>query len=217
MMEDHIRFTRTHQRDSHGLETFKFTAYKNGEEIGHILGRSGLAGCQKFRGYDDPRSTPGCAEPLPEAVYDMGAPEIEAKGGEGWPAGIDGHWIPLTAQKRYRLVGGRGAFGAHPDGAGPGSLGCTVTRSVGDWKRLAQWWKEGLRTLVVDHGLGKVPPLPELPPSPQFNTARVELDGKVIGSALLVDGVSYASMSVVAAITGKKMKWKAKTKTVSLE
>lgn len=213
-MNDQIRMTPVGTREPSGFRVFRYTLYREGREVDHLFGRSGLASHQTLRGHKDKKSKPGCAEPLPEAVYHLGYPEYEPDY-ETWPEGLDDRWMALTPSRSTPLVGGRGAFGAHPDGAAPGSLGCAATYTQSDWEKMAEWRREGQLLFIVDHGLGLVPALPPVPPAAEYPTANIELDGKLVGTGLIIDGKVYPAATAVAAMLGLKIEgWDGKTKTV---
>lgn len=217
-MKNHIRFTNTGKREPAGFRVFQFTAYKDGKEVGRLSGRSGQAAWQLLRGYNDPRSTPGCGEPLPEGEYNLGLPEREAggPGAQGWAAGLNGRWMPLTP--RQTLVGDRGDFGCHPDGAAPGSLGCTVTYSNESWEEVVRWRTElGLSLFVVDYGLGLVEPLKDAPPPEEPRAKVLDEHGTEIGGALLINGVAYPDMKTLAALCEVKLRWDGAAKTITVK
>jgi hypothetical protein len=131
--------------------------------------------------------------------------------------------MPLTPLDR--LVGGRSAFEIHPDAnrlTSPGSAGCPCTITTEDWGRVAYWVAElKARTFYVDWGLGKVRlpaghKLDSAESEPSTKTTTVNLDGKKIGEALLIDGTSYLSAVTVAKLLGLGHAWDAKTKTLEL-
>lgn len=214
-MKDHIRFTDTGTREPSGARIFRLTAYKSGREVAHVLARSGLAYAQTLRHHADPKAKPRSAEPIPEGVYSIGQPETDA-GSWGKP-GLAGHWMSIPPHPDYPLVGGRSAFGIHPDGAAPGSLGCTVTRTVADWRRVRYWREKlGLDTLIVDYGFGKVPKLDNPPVPAEYPTVPVMMDGAVVGKALIIDGTSYPSMALLAKLMCKQLSWDSDENTVIL-
>ncbi len=99
---------------------------------------SGQPGKQNFRLPNDPKSYPGCMEPLPQGKYTIGniswaAGKDNYKGSHG--AGLGPVWVPLTAQ----FNDDRSAFGLHLDeniSISPGSAGCIVFASIQDLTKL---------------------------------------------------------------------------------
>lgn len=134
-----------------GLSALKLVI---GEESFSVA--SGARVAQTFRRPTDPRSTPGCLEPIPQGRYAIG--DIEFANGKdnyegSWGAGLGPVWVALDAE----FSDDRGSFGFHHDhniGSSPGSAGCVVFRSVSDLKRfVAALRKHDPKTLVVDWGL----------------------------------------------------------------
>lgn len=114
---------------------------------------SGARGAQAFRKPADPRSVPGCLEPIPEGRYSIG--DIEFAGGKdnyeaSWGAGLGPVWVPINAT----FADDRSAFGFHLDSnssVAGGSAGCVVFRDMADLKRfVAALRKHDPRILVVD-------------------------------------------------------------------
>lgn len=89
---------------------------------------SGAKNCQVLRKPNDPRSTAGNREPIPQGVYRIG--DIEWANGKdnynaSWGPGLGPVWVALSAQ----FSDDRSAFGMHLDENidwAPGSAGCVV-------------------------------------------------------------------------------------------
>jgi len=117
---------------------------------------SGARGAQTLRRPQDPRSTPGNLEPIPQGRYVIGAIEF-ANGKDNyegsWGHGLGPMWVGLDAE----FSDDRGAFGFHQDhniGGSPGSAGCVVFRNVSDLKRfVAALRKHKPKHLSVEWGL----------------------------------------------------------------
>lgn len=98
---------------------------------------SGARGAQVLRRPQDPRSTPGNLEPIPQGRYRIG--DIQFANGKdnyegSFGAGLGPVWVGLDAD----FSDDRGAFGFHLDsniGSSPGSAGCVVFRDLSDLKR----------------------------------------------------------------------------------
>ena len=117
---------------------------------------SGARGAQTLRRPQDPRSTPGNLEPIPQGRYVIGAIEF-ANGKDNyegsWGHGLGPMWVGLDAE----FSDDRGAFGFHQDhniGGSPGSAGCVVFRNVSDLKRfVSALRKHKPKHLSVEWGL----------------------------------------------------------------
>src|SRR5690606_20421113 len=119
----------------------------------------------------------------------------------------------------------RRAFGFHWDenrSTAPGSAGCVVFATkadVGEFVRQSR--RHDPRQLVVDHGLGKVPKAPGAIKKPvqtkeTFPLAGVTLNGSPIGTAVIIDGVTYPTMATVCNLLGASLEWDGKTKTLNV-
>ena len=117
---------------------------------------SGARGAQTLRRPQDPRSTPGNLEPIPQGRYKIGSIEF-ASGKDNyegtWGNGLGPVWVGLDAE----FSDDRGAFGFHIDqniGASTGSAGCVVFRDVPDLKRfVAALRKHNPSVLSVEYSL----------------------------------------------------------------
>ena len=214
-LSKHIRFRpKKHsngslQKEPNGLIKFTFDIIEDGELLESIDGCSGLGDYQRLRAYDDKNAKPGSAEPLPEGIYNIGPDEYDKAG--IWPAGLAGRWMDLLPAKGFALAGGRSAFGLHPDGNAPGSLGCACPYTISRWERVVQWWHKGFKILVVDHGLGKVPKINKVT---KEETGVVELDGQIIGKVMIHEGTSYMSATAIAKLLKVNLVWDNKSKVL---
>lgn len=118
---------------------------------------SGAPGRQNFRRPQDPRSSPGNLEPIPQGVYRFeGSPDfvngVDSYEGS-WGSGLGPVWHGLSAT----FSDDRGNFGIHEDGNigfAQGSAGCVVFSSLSDLKKyVAAWRKFRPETLEVNWGL----------------------------------------------------------------
>jgi lysozyme len=109
---------------------------------------SGQPNAQKFRLASDPKSVPGCMEPIPQAIYRLGNLEVGDFGN-----GIGKNWVSIDPVKTMK----RGAFGFHIDeniSTFPGSAGCVVFSSYNDLNRFVEAKnKFNVTELVVDWGI----------------------------------------------------------------
>lgn len=214
------------QTELGGLVIFKLQLMHPEVRGKFVYVNSGQASNQKFRAHDDPKAKPGSYEPLPEGRYAISDP-IYRSPTETWPQGIGDRTMPLTPLDF--LVGGRSAFEIHPDANrpwAPGSAGCPTTENTEDWDRVAYWVKVlGAKVLYVNYGLGKVK-LPKGNPAP-VTTTPPEKSGdqslipvkrglKELGKAKVENGVSYPTLSLIAALNGEKTDWNPDEKVIYL-
>lgn len=138
---------RTGKKRANGLEILALEF--DGERFECV---SGQPNAQFFRKPGDPRSVPGCMEPIPFGKYGIGM--IEWAGGKdnynaSWGPGLGPVWIALPAT----FADDRSAFGIHLDSnasTSPGSAGCVVIPNESELKRLvAALRKHDPKTLEV--------------------------------------------------------------------
>ena len=125
-----------------------------GDELFSVA--SGAVGHQKLRLPEDPRSVPGCLEPIPQGVYRIGS--IEFAGGKdnyeaSWGPGLGPVWVPLSAT----FSDDRSAFGCHLDAninTAKGSAGCLVLQNQKELERfVAALRKHDPKMLEVNWGI----------------------------------------------------------------
>jgi lysozyme len=124
---------RTGKRRANGLEILALEF--DGERFECV---SGQPYAQYFRKPGDPRSVPGCMEPIPYGKYSIG--KIEWAGGSdnygaSWGPGLGPIWVALPAT----FADDRSAFGIHLDSnadTAPGSAGCVVIPNTSELRRL---------------------------------------------------------------------------------
>jgi lysozyme len=114
---------------------------------------SGARGAQVLRQPQDPRSTPGNLEPIPQGKYRIGSIEF-ANGKDNyegsWGLGLGPVWVGLDAE----FSDDRGSFGIHLDAGAPGTAGCVGVRDISDLRRLvAALRKHNPSVLEVDWNL----------------------------------------------------------------
>jgi lysozyme family protein len=135
-----------------GLKKLKLTV---GADVFFVA--SGARGVQSFRRPQDPRSTPGNLEPIPQGLYKPGA-IIFANGRDSYEgshgAGLGPVWCEIDAT----FSDDRGAFGFHLDenrSSSAGSAGCVVFPSIPELQRwVASMRKYDPTHLRVDWKLG---------------------------------------------------------------
>jgi lysozyme len=160
---NYLRLTRTQEKDQFGCFVLRLQYFKNGQAIDEIKMRSGQSSKQYFRKGID--SISGSGEPLPEGrwiIQDIwwagGKDNYNASHGEG----IGPVSVPLTYDGPDRT--GRSAIVIHNDQNAnlgkPGSVGCPVTHSLSDMKKVITWLRDtDPRYLYVDWNLGSCPPV----------------------------------------------------------
>jgi lysozyme family protein len=143
--------TRTDKKDSHGCYILHL---KIGPTKYSVL--SGQPYAQNFRLPSDPKSLPGCMEPLPQGAYKIGditwadgKDNYDASQGSGLGAGF----VPLSAM----FVDNRSAFGIHVDSNSQsswGTAGCVGAYSINDMKLIVAALREfDPKVLLVDWNL----------------------------------------------------------------
>ena len=160
-----LRLTKTDRRDSRGGTVLELARYDvKGAHLGTIEVCSGSPAAQVFRKAAD--SFPRSYEPIPEGGYALGdllfASTRRGDYNATWGEGLGPVWtdvIPAPGNPTRRE-----AIGIHEDAnrsVAPGTAGCVGLRTREDVKRWVSWWEDayGRPTgLIVDYGLGTVPP-----------------------------------------------------------
>ena len=218
-----------------GLIYFRLGLWDGTEEVAHWAVGSGQAGAQHLRTYEDKLSLPGNMEPIPEGVYPISGPYWAGSPGdyETWWSNALGPVVWDLHCKGDSEAGYRGALRIHLDANrsyAAGSAGCPVLLTMTELKSFVKACLTYNPTeFVSDYGFGTVPGAPgklsaapllkaEAPKVPAaFPTAIVKMGGQEIGQAAIIDGTTYASMSVVAALLGGTLDWDGKTKTLTVK
>lgn len=117
---------------------------------------SGAPGRQVLRKPQDPRSTAGNMEPIPQGLYSIS--DIQWADGKdnynaSWGSGLGPVWVGLSA----KFSDDRGAFGIHLDeniNWAAGSAGCLVVKDIQDLTKLVDSLRKyDPKTLNVNWGL----------------------------------------------------------------
>lgn len=159
--DNYCRLTRTSAKNTDGLFICNLE-FITKDGVGDTLKvNSGVPSTQDaFLAFDDPASTPGSLQPIPQSRYTIG--DIEFASGVrndftvNWPQAGDGLgpvWVPIIK----RIPDDRDAFGFHLDNnraTSPGSAGCVVTDTMTNLKKLVSLLRKyDPRLLVVDWGV----------------------------------------------------------------
>lgn len=192
-------------------------AYSNGQHVGSMFVRTGLAGSQNFRTLAN--QVTGQNEPVPEGEYILG--KLEWAGGKGnysalYPTIKSPIWVEIIGWPRY--------IGFHFDAGYPGTAGCVGFITMNDLKTFTGWYDAygHFSTLYVDWGLGsvKVPVLPKKEKPEQ--TSKAFCDGKQT-TILLHNGKNMFTVEDLENLGlikpgghGKGFFWDGPTRTITL-
>lgn len=208
-----LRLSRGARAGSSGLFPLTLARVVNGQEKGKLTVFSGSPSRQVFRRAGDPDSLSGSREPIPEGVYDLGAPEWAGRVGDysaSWGPGLGAFWVSILARTPMQ----RGDFGIHEDAnrsTAPGSLGCVVAPDRAALETIVSWWNTVARDapteLHVDWGLGTFPAPPQTIWAKVFlhaGRARGYVGGKEVPELELVQRLANGRLHVL--VNGKEIK-----------
>lgn len=221
-----LRLTYTGNQEANGLRIFALDLYDGGKIVETWPVNSGQPHAQSLLRYTETASYSGDMRPIPEGIYRVGG--LDFAGGKfdwiGGEPGIGDFWAPITPMAGETK---RGAFGFHWDenrAESPGSAGCVVFPTKGEVERFVRAVRKyHPGQLVVDYGLGSVPPAPGAKqptaagkPKASSSTAHLTLDGRDLGQVPVMDGQTICTVQALASILGYTTAWDAQSKTVRL-